>query len=172
MARIQHDTAQANERAAGLEKEAAQATESAAKANERAAELQLSLEREIAARQPRMITPAQKQAIIDLSRTQPKGPVTVVWKMFDEEAQRFAKQLIDALAAAGYDAKEGPGAMSFGVPGQWIIVRNPDWLSQPSYAGSIQVTLRSALGIEFNATLRQDPVPDIADVLLVVGSHP
>lgn len=68
MGRLHLETAKIEERSAQLEREAAQATENAARANERAAELKLALEREIAARQPRKITPEQHAAVVEFLR--------------------------------------------------------------------------------------------------------
>ncbi|MFZ1964848.1 MAG: hypothetical protein WAU78_15520 [Roseiarcus sp.] len=177
-----NSAAEANERAAKLEKDAAnanaetaKATESAAKANERAAELQLALEREIAARQPRHITAEQRTAILDFLRDkEPKGEVFVAWKLFDEEAGQFGRQILAVLKDSGYDAKEPPngqGAVSFGLPGQWIMFKDPDFATKPSYAGSIQAAFKQVLNILFDGTAWKSDFPDVS-VLIIVGAKP
>jgi hypothetical protein len=172
VARLQHDTAQANERAAQLGREAAEATKTAALANERAAELKLALEREIAARQPRRITSAQQSQIVDTLRQAAKGPVSVTWKLFDEEATQYGKDVEAALKAAGYDVKEERGAFSFGIPGQWMMVPDRFWFERPTYAGEIQTALQKATGVLFDGQARPPDFKIEGDVVLVIGSKP
>jgi hypothetical protein len=82
-------------RALDAETEISKANETAAKANERAAELKLALEREIAARQPRRINPQQRESLLNsLSKIAEKGAIAVSWKLFDEEAEEFGKQIL------------------------------------------------------------------------------
>jgi ABC-type multidrug transport system fused ATPase/permease subunit len=102
------------------EAETANANETAAKANERTVELKLALEKEIAARQGRQINPQQHaQLQAALTNIADKGEITVSWKLFDEEAERFGKQILQTLIDSGFvDAKEVRGPFSFGVSGQ------------------------------------------------------
>ena len=132
----------ADEKVAMLASETASANEAAGKANERAAELKLALEKEIAARQPRRITAAQREQIVEALKLEPKGPISVTWKLFDEEAVQFGKDVLETLRAAGYDPKEERGAFSFGIPGQWLLVADQSWLGKPTYAGGIQAALK------------------------------
>lgn len=175
--RAQVDIANANKAIEQARAEAAQAVADTAKANERTAELKLALEKEIAARQPRQISPLQRAQIIEYLKNEPKGRVLVVSKMWDEEAEQFAKSLVAVLKDAGYDAEENTGeaVLSFGAPGQWILVKDPTWLSTPTYAGSIQAAFREKLGIHFDAHPRTQDVPaGIPDwpVLILVGRKP
>jgi hypothetical protein len=88
------DIANTNKAIAEAQTTAAQAVAETAKANERTAELKLALEREIAARQPRTISIENKIRIVRyLESATPKGSVIVIWKIFDEEAKNFGKQI-------------------------------------------------------------------------------
>jgi hypothetical protein len=129
-ARLSSEAATARGDIAKANAETAKANEVAAKANERAAELKLALEKEVAARQPRRITDAQRAKIVEILKpVAEKGPVSVSWKLFDEEAVQFGQDVLAALQAAGFDAKEERGPMSFGVPGQWVIVPDDSCLA-------------------------------------------
>jgi hypothetical protein len=154
--------------------ETAKANETAAKANERAAELKLALEREIAARQPRTINPVQHTQIVKFLQTvAPKGAVIVVWKLFDEEAEQFGKQVIAVLKDGGFDASEGHGPMTFGVRGAWIVVRDIQPLkTAPSAVGAIQSAFRDILHIEFDGVQRKAPFPDLGEVVIAIGAKP
>jgi hypothetical protein len=177
---IEKTRSEANKAVAEAQVDITRATAETAKANERTAELKLALEKEIAARKPRTITPEQRARIVEMLRTEPRGSVVVVWKAFDEEAERFAKAVVSVLKDAGYDASEyaGPAILSFGIPGQWITVRDPAWLKRPSYAGSIQATFDRILNIFFSATpwpnndAATKAVSESVPVLIVVGAKP
>ena len=81
--------ANANERAALLEKEAAS--------------LRLELEQVRIKQMPRTITPEQESVFINLLRqSSPKGPITVICLSDDQEANRFAKRIREVLDRAGY----------------------------------------------------------------------
>jgi hypothetical protein len=177
------------ERAAGLEKEAeqaregiatanaetARANESAAKANERTAELKLALEREIAARQPRTITPEQHSQIVAYLNnvSAPKGEIIVLWKLFDEEAEKFAKQVIAVLKDAGFDTKQGDGPMTFGERGAWIVVRDLQrYKTTPTAIGAIQGAFRDILHVQLDGSQRTDPFPDLGEVVIAIGAKP
>lgn len=128
---------------------------------------------ELAKLQPRIITQEQHDKIVELLKNEPKGSVIVVWKQFDEESINFGKQILNVLKDAGYDAKESIGPMTFGIAGTWIVVRDLNkLLKEPSYAGSIQATLRNVLNINFDGQQRKDPFPDLGEVVIAIGSHP
>jgi len=124
--------------------------------------------------QPRTITPEQRARIIAyLAPVAPKGEVVVVWKLFDEEAWQFGKQVISVLNDAGFQAKEGQGPMSFGIAGAWIVVRDLAKLSEaPNPAGAIQAAFRQICGIEMDGQQRQDPFPDLGEVVIAIGAKP
>jgi hypothetical protein len=124
--------------------------------------------------QPRTITPEQRAKIIAfLAPITPKGEVVVIWKLYDEEAEQFGKQVISVLNDAGFQAKEGAGPMSFGNTGAWIVVRDLAKLNKvPNPAGAIQAAFRQVCGIEMNGQQRQDPFPDLAEVVIAIGAKP
>src|SRR5262249_33888417 len=150
------------------------ANEAAAKANERAAELKLALEREVAARQPRTINPEQRAQIVSfISRASPKTEVIVLWKAFDEEAEKFGKQVLEVLVAAGFPAKQGDGPLSFGERGAWIVVRDINRFgTTPNAIGAIQAAFRNVLHIELDGVQRKDPFPDLGEAVIAIGAKP
>jgi hypothetical protein len=92
------DAAKANQRASEAAERAASLEKETAQANERAAELKLALEKEIAARQPRQIEKQRLPALREaLTKIPNKGEITITWKLFDEEAERFGKQLLEVI---------------------------------------------------------------------------
>jgi hypothetical protein len=163
----------ADEKVATLIKETAKANEVAAKANERTAELKLALEKEVAARQPRTISAQQHDQIVEyLKNTNPKGPITVVWKLFDEEAEKFGRQVIAALKDSGFDVTEGRGPFGFGERGAWIAVRDLEKVkAAPSAIGAVQGAFRDILHIQFDGGERKEGYPDV-DVTIAIGAKP
>jgi hypothetical protein len=98
----------------------------------------------------RTITPEQRAALVAFWHDGPKGPINVGAKLFDEEAEQFAKQLADVLNAAGFQATVVRGPFSFGLPGQWILARDlRKWQTGPSYVGFIQRGLSAVLHLDF-----------------------
>jgi hypothetical protein len=168
IARLHLETAQANERAANLEKETATA-------NERSAELKLALEKEIAARQPRLINPQQRmQLVAALTKIISKGGITVTWKLFDEEAEIFGTQILEALKESGFDAKEMRGPFGFGIPGQWILVRDlKEYQTERSWVGDVQAALNSTVGVNFDGQQMEPTMkPEYGEVSIAVGAKP
>jgi hypothetical protein len=170
-ARLSAEADSARAAIANANTETAKANESAARANERAAQLKLTLEQEIAARQPRNITADEHARMVAYLQTaRPKGAIVVIWKIFDEEAEQFAKKIIAVLKDAGFDTSEGNGPLSFGTPGQWIVVRDlKTFQSTPNAIGAIQGAFRDILHIEFDGVQRKDPWPDLGEVVIAVG---
>jgi hypothetical protein len=138
------------------EAETANANETAAKANERTVELKLALEKEIAARQARQINPQQHaQLQAALTKIADKGEITVSWKLFDEEAERFGKQILQTLNDSGFVAKEVRGAFSFGISGQAILARDLEkFQAGPSWVGAVQAALNTSLGLNFEGHVK------------------
>ncbi|MES2253694.1 MAG: hypothetical protein V4559_01490 [Pseudomonadota bacterium] len=124
--------------------------------------------------QPRSISSIEHAKLVVLLKNDraPKGKVVVVWKLFDEEAAAFGKQVISVLNDAGFDASEGRGPMTFGVPGQWIIVRDLKKLSsEPSAIGTAQAAFRDVCHIEFDGRQQKSPFPDdLGDVVFSIGA--
>src|SRR5713226_4940522 len=114
----------ANERAAGFEAKAAQ--------------LQLDLEKERAARLPRSISKQNQDKIIACLQAGPKGPITVIPKTFDEEAEAYARQITEVLQQAQFEIRPhaGPRPFGFGISGAFIVVR--DMAHPPAHAARIQ----------------------------------
>ena len=152
----------------------ANANTEAAKANERAAELKLALKKEIAAREPRQIKPEQRTKLVAALATIPKNEVTVSWKLFDEEAERFGKQLLGTLRDSGFDAKEVRGGFSFGSAGQWVAVRDlKKFQTGPSWVGDLQTALNQSLGIVFDGQQMDASFKDeFGEVAIIVGAKP
>ncbi len=154
--------------------DAAKANVETAKANERTAELKLALEREIAARQPRTISPSQHAQMVEYLKTAEwKGEVIVVWKLFDEEAEKFGKQVLSVLSDSGFKAKSADGPFSFGERGAWIVVRDLAKLnSAPNAVGAIQFAFKTALNILFDGAERKESFPDLGEVVIAIGAKP
>ncbi|HXW70958.1 MAG TPA: hypothetical protein VEK34_05915 [Methylocella sp.] len=162
-------------RALDAETEIAKANEIAAKANERAAELKLALEREVAARQPRRINQQQRDSLFNsLSKISEKGAIVVSSKLFDEEAERFGKQILQVLSDSGFVAKEVRGSFSFGTTGQVMLVRDfKKWQSGPSWVGEVQAALRASLGLEFPGYQMDSSFSqDFGDIAIVIAAKP
>jgi hypothetical protein len=164
--------AQARENAANLEARAAGLENDASKANERAAELELALEREIAARMPRTISPEQRALIVELLSPDriEKGQVLINPAM-DGEAWQFGAQILSVLKEAGFPASEipfGERALAFSIPGAFIQIK--DLKSQPGHAGPILEAFKRA-GILLTAEEKTE-IPDINTVVIAISSHP
>lgn len=153
MTRVQADTANANERAATLEKEAAQ--------------LQLDLERERAARVPRTINPEQRAAVLALLKSGPKGIVRMRPKMWDPEAEGFSKQIAGVLREAGFDVKD-ESTVSYGILGAFLVIRDAN--HRPPHFEFIHDCFKT-IGIDLPA-YAEEYVPDTESVVIGVSSHP
>jgi hypothetical protein len=140
-----------------------------------AAKMRADLEKEIAARQPRLINPEQRvQLVAALTKINLKGKLTVTWKLFDEEAERFGKQILESLNEAGFDAKEIRGSFGFGIPGQWILLRDLEkYQHEPSWIGDVQAALNSTAGVSFDGRQMDSTwKPEFGEVAIVVGAKP
>jgi hypothetical protein len=122
----------------------------------------------------RTITPEQRVALIAFWQDKPKGPIKVGAKLFDEEAEQFATQLVDALNAAGFQATAVRGPFSFGSAGQWILAKDlQKWQAGPSYVGSIQQGLKTVLHLDFDGRQMDGTFSENwGDVAIAVGARP
>jgi hypothetical protein len=159
MARVEHDTAQANERAARLEKEAAQANAEVAKANataaaanERAAALEkeaanarLEQERLKAQMAWRTIDPAMA-AVLKAALAAKPGKINIKHPNGDTEAEylaiQFGKIFSEAKWQIGMFSEQMPGIVAWG-----LFV--PDTPSDQEATVAIRDSLRSA-GFSFS----------------------
>jgi hypothetical protein len=167
--------ANANKTIAEARAETAKALAETAAANKQTAELKLALEREIAARQPRTIKSEQREQILSILRSDsaPKGDVIVLWKLFDEEAEQFGKQVLSLLKDAGFNAKAENGPMSFSVRGAWIVVRDLTKFDHIRTAiGTVQSAFRRVLDIELAGQQRKDSFPDLGEIVIAIGPKP
>ena len=156
---------------ARIEADAARAQE----LQKQAAKMRADLDKEIAANQPRQITPQQRVQLVNaLSKITPKGELTVTWKLFDEEAERFGKQILEALNQAGFDAKEVRGPFGFGSSGQWIVVRDlKKYQNTQSWLGSVQAALNNNTGVYFDGVQADSTwKPELGEVSIAVGAKP
>jgi hypothetical protein len=126
IARTQLQAARANERAAVLEKEAAQA--------------RLDLEK---IKQPRRITAEQHAQLVNCLTPAPKGDVYVLPAKYDSDGPSFANQIEAALKDAGYvvrrQTERGGEPLFWHEAGNFLIVSpqyNPPEL--PPHASNIQ----------------------------------
>jgi hypothetical protein len=149
--------AAANERAAGLEAKAAQ--------------LQLDLEKERAARLPRSINKHNQAILIACLKGGPRGPIVVIPKTFDEEAEAYAAQISQILRDAQFEvrAHAGPRPFSFGIAGVFMWVR--DMANPPPHAAHIQGCFRQ-IGIELAGYGNPEVVQDPASAIIAVSSKP
>lgn len=125
--------------------------------------------------QPRLITEPQRlQLVAALPQITPKSKITVTWKLFDNEAKQFGRQILAALNKAGFDAEEIRGPFGMSIPGQWIALRDiKKYQNKPSWVGSVQAALKRATGIEFpgepmDLTYR----PEYGEVSIVISAKP
>jgi hypothetical protein len=125
--------------------------------------------------QPRLITPQQRLRLVAaLSKITPKYELTVTWKLFDEEAERFGKQILEALNEAGFDAKEVRGPFGFSIPGQWVVVRDlQKYQNKLLWVGSVQDALNSTTGVNFDREQMDSTwKPEYGEVSIVIGAKP
>ena len=186
MTRVQHDTAQANEKAANLEKEAAQANAEVAKANataaaanERAAALErdaanarLEQERLKAQMAWRNIEPAMRDRLKDALAQHP-GKVTIKHPSGDTESEYLAVQFANIFGEAKWEVAMF-SAQTAGMVAWGLFV--PDTPSAQDATHSIRDAL-TGLSIGFSAqelpnlgTGFGGMLPDSAT--LFVGSKP
>ena len=96
------------------------------------------------------------------------------WKLFDEEAERFGKQILLTLRDSGFNAREVRGAFSFGMSGQWIVARDlKKFQNGPSWVGAVQAALNTVLGLNFDGQQMDDTFkPEFGEVSIVIGAKP
>ena len=174
------DAAEANSRAAEAGEGTAKALAAAAVANARAAELeasaaqlQLDLEKERAARLPRSISAHNRAKLLACLKGGPKGPVVVVPKTFDEEAEAYATQISEVLREAQFEirALSGPRPFGFGIAGAFMWVR--DISHAPPHAVHMQGCFQQ-VGVTLSGYSDGDAkvVSDPALVVIAISSKP
>jgi hypothetical protein len=139
------------------------------------AKMRADLNKEIAATQPRLITPSERlQLIVALSKITSKGQITVTWKLFDNEAEQFGRQILEALDTARFDAKEVRGPFGFSIAGQWIVVRDlQKFQNKLSWVGGVQAALNSTTGVNFDIKQMDSTwKPEYGEVSIVIGAKP
>lgn len=172
------DAAEANKQAAQAGQGTARALAEAAAANERAAgleakaaQLQLDLEKERAARLPRSINAENRGRLLACLRAGPKGPVVVVPKTFDEEAEAYANQITQALRTAQFEIRPLAGQRPFGFGSAGTFMFVTDMSHPPPHAGHIQACFRQ-IGVELAGYGNPKDAPDPTTVVIAVSSKP
>jgi hypothetical protein len=159
------------ERSAGLEKE----TETIRSAN---LGLQLNLEQERTERlkleekqKPRTIKPTERELLLACLARGARGPVTVVPKTFDNEAEGYAASLIEVLIAAGFEITPptGPRPFGFGQAGIFAVIN--DIAHPPLHAGLIQSCLKK-IDVDLGGGANPEWVKDPNLVIIAVGQKP
>ncbi len=124
-----------DDRITANEAETARANEGAELAKKRTAELELELEKVIAAQSPRTLSEAGAKVLRDSLAGKPRGAVRVMSHTLDPEAERFARQVHEFLSANGY-ASELHCTGVFTHSGNAIAV--VDTSSEPPHAAALQ----------------------------------
>lgn len=159
--------AEANERAAKLEKEAQGLTLDVASANATAAQAELALAQY---RAGRFLTIEQKQKIEDVLRPASKGPVIIKPNFLSPEPMRYANELSEVFNKAGFvGVGDKPlSIVSTNLPGLFVVVRDGD--HPPLQFAPITKALQAA-NIPFSAHA-ETYVPDVDTVVILVGERP
>ncbi len=159
--------AKANAEAARANESAAIATEKAAGLEKEAAELRLALEKEVAARSPRVISDAQRVALLKALEGVPKEPVQIKPKMWDAEIKQYADQLEAVFKEAGFPVTR-EDAISYGIFGTFLVIKNLD--ARPPHLEGIHAAL-AAVGIATSA-YAEEYVPDDKTVTVGISTKP
>jgi hypothetical protein len=168
---FEQNIANLHNRAARFEKEAADA-------RERSIMLERNLERERIERlkleekqKPRRITPQQRATLLACLASVAKGPVTVVPKTFDTEAEQYAAQLTEVLREAKFEIRSptGPRPFGFGMTGVFAVFNDAN--NPPPHAAEIQHCL-SQIGVELSGGANPDWVKDPQLVIIAVSQKP
>jgi hypothetical protein len=140
--------------------------------------LQTELERERLERlriekqlKPRTITLEERSALLNCLAPLTKGPVTVIPKTFDVEAEQYANQISEVLKDANFEIKAhtGPRPFGFGMAGVFAVFN--DATHPPPHAGEIQHCLRQ-IGVELGGGANPDWVKDPNLVVIAVSQKP
>lgn len=171
VAHLNKSAADANERAASIEKtsetlriEAARAQE----ALERERVERLKLEERV---RPRSLTADQENIVIDILSHSPKGTVFVVPKWMDPEAESFGRQIESLLKRSGFDVLQYSGSnkpLSYGILGAFLVIK--DTHRRPPHFDAIHNAFK-AVGIDLPA-YQEDYVPNAQSVLIGISSKP
>jgi hypothetical protein len=121
---------------------------------------------------PRTITPEQKEVLLACFATGPKGPVTVIPKTFDNEAEDYAAKIVDVLQSGDFEIRphEGPRPFGFGQSGIFAVFKDAAHI--PAHAGTIQYCLKQ-IDVELAGGANPDWVKDDPNlVVIAVGQKP
>jgi hypothetical protein len=132
---------------------------------------QLDLEKERAARLPRSINAQNRVKLLACLRAGPRGPVVVVPKTFDEEAEAYANQILQVLRDAQFEIRPltGQRPLGFGSAGAFMFVS--DMSHPPPHAGHVQGCFRQ-IGVELAGYGNPKDVTDSTVVVIAVSSKP
>ncbi len=115
--------------------------------------------------QPRQLTAQQQAKLVQLLKSVPKGPVTLMAIKMDREATAFANQLGDALSTAGFTVQPYGGPLILTMsPGVWLAFKSQT--EQPPYTDLLRTALE-AVGIK--CALGPNPTVSAGQLLLGVG---
>jgi hypothetical protein len=140
--------------------------------------LQRDLERERIERlkleekqRPRTITAEQRAVMLACLAGGVRGPVTVVPKTFDNEAEEYAAKIVEVLQTANFELRpnEGPRPFGFGRAGIFGVFH--DAATPPAHAGLIQFCLKQ-IGVELSGGANPDWVKDPNLIIIAVGQKP
>lgn len=155
--------AEASERARALELETAKQREKAAIAEKELLTLKEGLK-------PRALSAAQFSLLVERLKSSPNKGVVGVMSVGDSEAIAFAKQLFEALQAAGWQPNVGEGSGVFlSMPPEGLTLNVHSPATAPVYAGDLQKALLAA-GVSVPAVAV--PLLHEDSVLIVVGAKP
>jgi hypothetical protein len=114
----------------------------------------------------RSITQDQRVNLVSALRNAPKGPV-IVMHVAQEEPWQYARQITDALRAAGFtDVKQQSGPVSLAEPGEWILVLNRE--NAPAHAVPIQSAFKQ-IGVDLGGQSERAHVPTAETVVIMIG---
>jgi hypothetical protein len=144
----------------------------------RDAELTRTLERERVDRmkleekqKPRTITLEQKALLLKFFASGQQGPVTVVPKTFDNEAEDYAAKITDVLREANFGIKPPEGPRPFGFNQNGVFAVFKDAAQVPAHAGTIQYCFKQ-IGVELGGGANPDWVKEPNLVVIAVGQKP
>jgi hypothetical protein len=139
----------------------------AAQATARAAEAELALAKY---RAGRSLTEEQKNELVAVLRSAPKGPVIIKPNFLSPEPTRYADELSAVFNEAGFSGvgDKPLSVVSTNKPGIFVVVRNKDHM--PPQTVTIAEALKKA-NIPFTAH-QEDYVPDENTVVILIGERP
>lgn len=143
------------------------AKEGAAEADARAAEAQLALAKY---RAGRSLTTAQHEILVQALRASPKGHVIIKPNFVDQEATRFANQITQAFADAGFVGVGDALLPIIAIPRSGVFLAVKDVNRPPPDTDPI-LRAFAAAGIPVESGYA-DWVPDLNTVVVLIGTQP